>query len=171
MKFHAIVLFTFAAVGAYGQQSKLVHTGSNGKLIYATYANEGESNSINKIPDYSHAGYKGGGIALPQVPVKKTLSPQAGDNHKYIQDAIEAVEQLPQDANGIRGAILLKAGTYKLNGLLSIKKNGVVLRGEGQGENGTVLKDLVPGQHSFIRIQGTGKGHGNDGNRHNITTE
>lgn len=171
MKFHAIVLLTLATVGAYGQQSKLVQTGSNGKLIYATYANEGESNSINKIPDYSHAGYKGGGIALPQLPVKKTLSPQAGDNHKYIQDAIEAVEQLPLDANGIRGAILLKAGTYELNGLLTIKKNGVVLRGEGQGENGTVLKDLVPGQHSFIRIQGSGKGHGNDDTHHNITTE
>lgn len=172
MKFHAILLLTIASVAAYGQQSKLVQTRSNGKLNYTTYANEGESNSINKIPDYSHAGYKGGGIALPQVPVKKTLRPQPGDNHKYIQEAIEAVEQLPLDANGIRGAILLKAGAYELNGLLTIKKSGVVLRGEGQGENGTVLKDLVPGQHSFIRIQGTGKGHGNDDrNRRNITTE
>lgn len=170
MKFHAIVLFVLASVGGYSQQSKLVQTGSKGKLTYTTYANEGESNSINIIPDYSHAGYKGGGIALPDVPVKKTLSPQAGDNHKYIQDAIEAVEQLPQDANGIRGAILLKAGTYELNGLLTISKSGVVLRGEGQGEKGTILKDLVPGQHSFIRIKGSGKGHG-ESTSVKITTE
>lgn len=170
MKFHAIVLLVLASVGGYGQQSKLVQTGSKGKLTYTTYANEGESNSINIIPDYSHAGYKGGGIALPGVPIKKTLSPQAGDNYKYIQDAIKAVEQLPQDANGIRGAILLKAGTYELKGLLTITKNGVVLRGEGQGENGTILKDLVPGQHSFIRIKGSGKGHGESAST-KITTE
>ena len=44
------------------------------------------------------------------------------------------------DANGIRGAILLKAGSYKIgNPGLHVYDSGIVIRGEGQGVSGTVL--------------------------------
>ncbi|HMB98292.1 MAG TPA: hypothetical protein VKM36_07405, partial [Balneolaceae bacterium] len=29
----------------------------------------------NRIPDYSHAGYRGGGVNLPNVPVKIEIGP------------------------------------------------------------------------------------------------
>ena len=57
----------------------LISLGSDGKLKYNKYANEGETNSVNSIPDFSLAGYKGGGVSLPVVAIKKTLTPVAGD--------------------------------------------------------------------------------------------
>ena len=38
---------------------------STGALYYAPYANEGQDNVVNILPDFSHAGYMGGGVALP----------------------------------------------------------------------------------------------------------
>src|SRR6266511_2635 len=62
----------------------------NGRLVYNTYANQGESNSVNTIPDFSFCGYKGGGVALPFVDVKRTISPVSGDNTQNIQSAIDS---------------------------------------------------------------------------------
>ncbi|HET8827758.1 MAG TPA: hypothetical protein VFM79_00380, partial [Pelobium sp.] len=118
----------------------LITIGADGKLKYNKYANQGETDSINTIPDFSLAGYKAGGVSLPVAPVKKTLTPIAGDCRALIQAAIDEVGNLPLDANGIRGAVLLKAGKYDVSNSLIISKNGVVLRGEGQGTNGTILK-------------------------------
>jgi hypothetical protein len=39
-----------------------------------------------------------------------------GNNHQQIQAAIDEVALLPLDQQGFRGAILLKAGTYKIGG-------------------------------------------------------
>ncbi len=164
----SLTLFLTTAYMAHGQDGKLIQRGNGGKLQYGTYANEGERDAVNRVPDFSHAGYHGGGVPLPFVPVKKILSPQPGDNQPAIQAAIAEVERLSPDANGIRGAVLLKAGTYELNGLLTISQSGVVLRGEGRA---TVLRDLVPGQHNFIRIKGAGTGHGEvPGSRQPVTT-
>lgn len=140
------------------ESTALVYQHSSGKLAYNLYANEGETDKRNTIPDFSYAGYKGGGVALPDVPVKKTLNPVAGDNRAQIQAAIAEVEALAADANGFRGAILLKAGTYEVEGTLTIRKGGVVLRGEGQGSNGTILKATQASQHTLIDIAGTGSG-------------
>ncbi|ORX81151.1 hypothetical protein K493DRAFT_412037 [Basidiobolus meristosporus CBS 931.73] len=91
----------------------------------------------NQIPDFSHAGYRGGGVPLPSVPVVKVLypHPKNADDTLRIQAAINAVGSLPLGRDGIRGAILLKAGTYRVSGTLILGKEGVVLRGEGCGEN------------------------------------
>jgi hypothetical protein len=127
----------------------------NGKLSYGTYANEGESNEVNTIPDFSNSGYMGGGVKLPNVPVKKALSPVSGDNHDQIQNAINEVSKLPADQNGIRGAVLLKAGTYEVNSELKINTSGVVLRGEGQGPKGTILQDQIKKQNNFLNVEGS----------------
>lgn len=108
-------------------QSSLVQVDENGLITY----NPDPDGYV--IPDFSHAGYKGGGVDIPSVPVVKTIEPIAGDNTQHIQSAIDYVGSLPQDANGIRGALLLKAGEYRILGTLNVKYNGVVLRGEGQG--------------------------------------
>lgn len=92
----------------------------------------------NKFPDFSYAGYKRNEAPIPNFPVVKTLEPQVGDNYQYIQNAIDEVAKMPL-VNNIRGTILLKAGKYQVSKELKIQHNGIVLRGEGQGLNGTVL--------------------------------
>src|SRR5690242_12100303 len=105
--------------------TSLVYPGVDGKLVYI-------ADSLgNKIPDFSNAGYKGGGVAIPMVPVKATVWPVKGDNSVVIQKAIDSISQLPLDAFGFRGTVLLKMGEYNLEKPLYIRASGVVLRGEG----------------------------------------
>lgn len=149
----------------------LIAIGSDGKLKYTKYANEGETNMVNTIPDFSFAGYKGGGVSIPVIPVKKTVNPITGDCRALIQAAIDEVGNLPLDANGFRGAVLLKAGNYYVSNSLIISKSGVILRGEGQGTNGTILKATRTAQHSLIIIRGSGSGLGEvSGSRQKITS-
>lgn len=90
------------------------------------------------LPDFSFAGYEKSEKSIPQVAVRVTISPKDGDDAARIQKAIDSVSALPAE-NGFRGAVLLKAGTYQVKETLYIRASGVVLRGEGQGENGTVI--------------------------------
>jgi len=133
MKKTGITLLLFSIITIVGAQtswqSALLSVGSNGTLTYSA------DNWGFKIPDFSHAGYKGGGIDLPEVAVVKTISPVSGDNTKTIQDAIEYVGSLPKNNEGIRGALLLTAGKYEIYGSIYVKYDGVVLRGVGEGEN------------------------------------
>ena len=110
-----------------------VYPGTDGKLVYVP------DESGNTIPDFSHAGYRGGGVALPYVPVRETVLPVDGDCTPLIQAAVDRVSKMPADENGFRGAVLLKKGYYELASPLRITTSGVVLRGEGQDETGTIL--------------------------------
>ncbi|MEM9836795.1 MAG: DNRLRE domain-containing protein [Bacteroidota bacterium] len=150
-------------------QGPLVYM-SNGSLAYTPFAMEGQTNAVNTIPDFSHAGYRGGGVALPTAPVKITLSPSGGDDTQLIQNAINAVEVMPLDGNGFRGAVLLTAGRYRVNQLF-IEQSGVVLRGEGQGLDGTILFAQLQSQHTVITVRGTGSGYQrNTASKQEITT-
>lgn len=152
--------------------TSLVYLSTSGKLAYNKFSNEGETNKDNVIPDFSNAGYKGGGVTLPEIPVKKTIAAVAGDNRLFIQNAIDEVKNLPQDANGFRGAVLLQAGTYEVDGTLVIDKSGVVLRGVGQGISGTIIKATKRAQHNLIEINGAGSGMPEvAGTRKKITTD
>jgi hypothetical protein len=110
-----------------------VHPGVTGKLIY-TADDQG-----NTIPDFSHAGYGGGGVPIPDVPVKETVWPAAGDNTANVQAAIDRVSAMPLDQNGFRGAVLLRMGYYRMATPIVVQASGVVLRGEGMGDTGTIL--------------------------------
>lgn len=113
--------------------TSLVYPGADGKLVYV-------ADSLgNRIPDFSNAGYKGGGVAIPYIPNKVTVWPVSGDNSALIQAAIDKVSEMPLDASGFRGAVLLKMGIYPLDKPLYIKASGVILRGEGMGQIGTIL--------------------------------
>ncbi len=150
-------------------QSSLVWL-QNGTLQYQSFAMTGQANAVNTIPDFSFAGYKGGGVTIPEVPVVQTLSPSGGDDTPFIQQAIDAVEALPPDANGFRGAVLLQAGCYEIS-QLTIQQSGVVLRGEGQGLDGTILNTNLQVQHNAITIQGSGSGFSrNTSTRQDITS-
>ena len=54
--------------------------------------------------------------AIPTVPVRETIWPVAGDNTAHLQAAIDRVSALPLDAAGFRGAVLLRAGYYRVAG-------------------------------------------------------
>jgi autotransporter-associated beta strand protein len=137
----------------YALSPQWVHFSPSGTLVY--YAD----NLGNHIPDFSYAGYKGGGVAIPtNVPVRQTLSPIAGDNTAQIQNAINYVSGLSPDANGFRGVVLLNPGTYQITGanVLTISANGVILRGSGNDTNtGTIF--LVTGTvRNVLSVVGSG---------------
>lgn len=151
-------------------QTPLIYL-ENGKLVYTPYANQGQTEAINRVPDFSHSGYMGGGVALPALPVVETVDPAEGDCRALIQAAIDRVSALTPDANGFRGAVLLKKGLYLVGGSLYIRSSGVVLRGEGNSVDGTVLNATQKSQHTLIILQGSGSGYGEvAGTKSRITT-
>lgn len=130
-------------------QSKLVYMGGDKKLKYAPYTDKGDV-----IPDFSHCGYMGGGVALPDVKVVGVVSGTNGkDDTEVIQGKIDSVAKLMPDENGFRGAILIKKGLYKISSPLIIKAGGIVLRGEGnQREDGTVFLAVTPKKYNVIEL-------------------
>jgi hypothetical protein len=54
---------------------------------------------------------------------------------------------------GFRGAVLLKAGNYDCERTINIKASGVVWRGSGSGENGTVI-NMTGKPHLCISVRG-----------------
>lgn len=136
---------TFLALAAAplaAEPSRLVHPDASGRLIYAADA------AGNTIPDFSNAGYGGGGVALPDAPVAVELSPEAGDAGERIQQAIDGVARMPL-RDGVRGAVLLRAGEYAVAGTVRIGASGVVLRGEGATIRATGTR-----QRTVIEIRG-----------------
>lgn len=133
--------------------SRLAVPGPDGKLTYPSYSDRGD-----RLPDFSWCGYRGGGVVLPKLPVKVTLEPVAGDgdDQARIQKALDIVGELPLDEKGFRGAVLLKRGTYRAGGMLKFNKSGVVLRGEGDGEDGTVVIATARKKYGVIQISGSG---------------
>lgn len=133
----------------------------SGQLFYRLYANQGQVGKVNMVPDFSYAGYGGGGVPLPaygELPIKIELHPGQQDQQR-IQQAINYVANLPPNNKGIRGVILLKAGKYILDGPLVINTGGIILRGEGQGLGGTLLQaNSREHRDKFIVIEGEGNG-------------
>ena len=109
---------SLAAQGAQGK-SRWVSVDGRGRLQYTADARG------NRIMDFSHAGYKGGGVKIPDgsdVAVARTVKAVAGDNTANIQAAIDEVSKLPAEANGFRGAVLLERGTYEVAGHLQDRR-------------------------------------------------
>ncbi|WBL23391.1 DUF6298 domain-containing protein [Zunongwangia sp. HRR-M8] len=120
----------------------------NGSIIYL-----GDEKG-NKIPDFSYAGYKRSAKNLPNVSAKIVVSPPIGDATNAIQMAIDYVSDLKPDKDGFRGAVFLEKGLYQVNGTLYLKKSGVVLRGSGNSEDGTVLLGTGVKREAIVRVLG-----------------
>ena len=127
-----------------------IHITDNHQLIYKI------SENGDRVPDYSYCGYKASEEAIPNIPVLVIVSPIQGDATEHIQNAIDYVSSLPIQDNGFRGTVLLEKGTYEVQGGLHIKTSGVVLRGEGCYENGTILIGAGTDRQTLIRIEGVG---------------
>lgn len=171
-----LVLLAFAASltaaepvpGKIPGRSELVSPGADGRLRYTPYSSRGDL-----IPDFSHCGYAGGDRSIPDVPIRETLSPRVGegDDSPRIQAALNRVAALPPDANGLRGAVLLKRGHYTCNLPLRLPTGGVVLRGEGDGEDGTVITAAMRKAEPLVIIGGTGGPKEDPATRREITDD
>jgi hypothetical protein len=136
-----------ATTDAVAKEEPWVSLGASGRLVYRTLPRG------DRIVDFSYAGYMGGGVPLPsRLPIRTTVAPSGGDDTAAIQKAIDEVSAMPLK-DGIRGVVLLKAGTFLCGEKLSIKASGVVLHGAGPTEGGTTLK-LIGEPHTAIAIDG-----------------
>ncbi len=111
----------------------------------------------DRVPDFSHAGYGGGGVALPLAPARVVVAPVDGDDGERIQIALDAVSALEPDGAGIRGAVQLMTGHYEIAGQLRIAASGVILRGAGAGQGGTVLVATGTDRRALIGVSGKGQ--------------
>jgi len=145
-KLIAVTMMLAMAGVCAAQQSRWVYYGADGRLKYA-YIKTGE-----RIPDYSYAGYKGGGVLIPDVAERARVAPTGGDDTAAIQKAIDAVSKLPL-VDGVRGAVVLGAGTFQCARPVRIAASGVVLRGAGGGKGGTTIYEAGD-FHRGIEIQG-----------------
>ncbi len=144
-----VFLGTALALGAAPKKlSPIVSLGTDGKLVYDA------DDHGNRVPDFSNCGYAGGDRPIPDAPVRVVVSPVAGDEAARIQMAIDYVASLPADTNGIRGSVLLLKGRHEVFGGLQITNSGIVLRGQGMGEDGTILVAAGVDRRPLIRITG-----------------
>lgn len=132
-----------------GSEISFLTLGQDGQLNYGT------DQKGNRIPDFSHCGYRGADYSIPDCSIRVVLSPAEGDNTDRIQKALDYVAALPEDSEGVRGAVLLRRGNYPVFGGLAIKSSGVVLRGEGMGPDGTVLIAAGTDRRTLLRFAGT----------------
>jgi hypothetical protein len=137
-----------AAHAAPKKVSPIISAGPDGTLVY-----EADDHG-NRVPDFSTCGYAGSDRPIPDVPIRVVVSPMSGDETARIQKAIDYVASLPADTNGVRGAVLLLKGRHEILGALQITNSGVVLRGQGMDESGTVLVATGTDRRTLIRIVG-----------------
>ena len=125
-----------------------VTLGADGRLAYAT------DPAGSRIIDFSHAGYGGGGEALPDASARIVVPAGHGRDRQRIQAAIDLVSAMPPDASGVRGAVVLERGTYDIDTSLRIGASGVILRGSGPSEDGTVLVAAGTSRRSLFLLAG-----------------
>ncbi|KEO74254.1 DUF6298 domain-containing protein [Anditalea andensis] len=141
-----LIFFLFFSFNLSGRQSPLSYKGGN-----LTYEADEKG---DRIPDFSYCGYAGSEKAIPNVPARFVIGPQNSDATALIQAAIDEVGTLPVGKNGFRGAVLLEKGTYEIAGQLVFNKSGVVLRGSGAGQGGTILLGSGQDRKTLIRVLG-----------------
>ncbi|MDF1573435.1 MAG: hypothetical protein P1P82_17640 [Bacteroidales bacterium] len=147
-----------------GKCAPLVFMGAEGRLVYKPYSDKGD-----RVLDWSQCGYEKSEVPIPDVPVAEILQPlsqedgpsgkmrypQGSDQRELIQAALDRTAALEPMESGFRGAVLLKKGTYYINGSLEVA-SGVVLRGEGDGADGTVLIYTTNGGGNAVVVEGEG---------------
>lgn len=148
--FSLVLLSVFFTTTSAQNLSSLIQLNGDGTLRYI--ADEGG----NTVPDFSWVGYRDGEVEIPDVAVVRTISPVSGDNRSHIQSAIDEVAALQLGSDGFRGALLLSSGEYSISGRINITASGVVIRGDGYGNNGTILIATAQEKHDLIRFNGPG---------------
>ena len=123
------------------------------KLVYNTYNEKGDT-----ISDFSKAGFYQGEYELPdssKLPVVATVEPSAdpkADDTARIQKVID--EAFNNASNDYFKVIKLKAGRYNINSKGLQLKSGIILSGEGQGPDGTVIYATDKTKYNVINVSG-----------------
>lgn len=130
------------------QVGQAVRMSPDGRLSYEEDAHG------NRLPDFSTAGYGGGGVPLPVIPARVSVAPVPGDDGPRLQAALDYVAGLPAGPDGWRGAVQLLPGRYEIAGALRIGSGGVVLRGAGDGPEGTLLVATGHDRRPLIQVSG-----------------
>ena len=144
-----IMVFALASwsVTVDASESEWAYPGATGRLIY-------DSTAIgDRIPNFSNVGYRYGNESIPVAPQAILLQPGVGDDTQLIQNAIDTVEALPVGPTGFRGAVVLGPGEFQVNGSLNIRASGVVLRGSGNSNSGTVLRATGTARRTLIEVE------------------
>jgi hypothetical protein len=144
-----VLLLASASRAAPPQPPPAVSAGKDGKLAYVTDENG------DRVPDFSYAGYGGGGVKISDAVVAVVVPRLDGDNTARIQSAIDYAATLNTGDKVIR-AVLLGKGRYEINGSLVIGNPNVVLRGSGAGVDGTTLVATGQDRRTLIRVEGQG---------------
>lgn len=141
-----LTAFTPMLLGGNASAADSAWVRSNGKgpLVYK------QLSAGDKIPDFSYAGYMGGGVAIPNAPVKKTLVPSGADDTTAIQQSLDEIASM-ELVNGSRGALLLAPGIFHCKETISLRQSGVVLR--GSGSMSTII-ELTGQPHLGMAIRG-----------------
>jgi hypothetical protein len=95
-----LLLLSTTVIVARQGKSKWVYLDARQTLRYAADPRG------NRIMDFSHAGYRGGGVALPVVPVVRRLGASAGDTTALIQAALDEVSRGPIGAGISRRGVV-----------------------------------------------------------------
>lgn len=146
--YRALIVILAPAVVSAAQVPSPVTLDASGMLVYEA------DGAGNRVPDFSHAGYRGGGVPLPKLPARVQVDPVEGEDGARIQAAVDYISDLPADASGYRGAVLLGPGRFDVAGQIRITRSGVVLRGSGSGEDGSVLIASGTDRRALIEIAG-----------------
>ncbi|MCC5839870.1 MAG: hypothetical protein JJT96_07090 [Opitutales bacterium] len=126
-------------------------TTTTSAALWAEYAADPDHHS--HIPNASYAGYRRGEVAIPDVPVVVNVmdfgavADGSADNTNAFREAIDAAWA----AGG--GAVYIPAGTYRIDQIILLHRDGVVLRGAGTGQ--TILTFAEP---LFNALGSTGHG-------------
>jgi hypothetical protein len=129
--------------------SQWVHFGPDRKLVYA------RTPKGDRIPDFSSAGYHGGGVALPHATTLVKVLPTGGeDDAPAIQAALDHVATFTSRAPGTRRAVELAPGTFHLRSTLHMNASGVVLRGAGSEGPGVTVLEMTGEPHLAIEVKG-----------------
>ncbi len=129
------LIFSFAAIGYGTTPDSQYVTLHDGQLVYSEIRNG------DIIPDFSSVGFRRSEESIPDIPEVLRIEPDddAEDDTNRIQRAIDEVGNLPIQENGFRGALYFAPGIYEIDGGLTLRNDGVVLRGGGSGPDGSVL--------------------------------
>jgi hypothetical protein len=145
-----LACFIFIPVVNIAQSGSIpsVFVDTRGQLVYT-------SDSLgNRIPDFSYCGYMAAEERIPDIPARVLVPLSEGDATIRIQSAINYVASLQPDSSGFRGAVLFEKGCYEIYGRLKISTSGVVLRGSGMGQDGTLLMAMGKDRETLISIAG-----------------
>ena len=136
--------------------AQIVAPNADGTLTYASWNTHDNTTRIgnignilvgNRMPDFSRVGFREGLEEIPFLNEENSfvirLEPNAtGDDTERIHAAIAEVGRQPIGEHGFRGVVELAPGIFRTSGEEGIRlnKSGVVLRGSGQGPDGTVIQ-------------------------------